>query len=110
MPYIIYCIDRVDAGDLRRQTRAVHLEYMIRHRGDLLFGGPMQSEDGSRVKGSVMVLDYETRAEVDRFLAEEPYAVAGLFAEVRIERMVQMAPERVPGLLEAELEKERARL
>jgi uncharacterized protein len=108
MAYIIFCSDRPDAGNLRKATRASHLEYMIAHRDIILYGGPVQTEDGSRVKGSVMALDFDSRAQVERFLAYEPYAVAGLFGEIRIERMVQMAPERVPGLLEAELEKERA--
>ena len=107
MPFIVSCTDRTDAGDLRQRTRAVHLEYMIRHRAIILFGGPLQDEDGD-VTGSVMVLDLADRAAVDDFLMREPYSVAGLFSAVHIHAMRQMVPERFPGLLESELERERS--
>jgi uncharacterized protein YciI len=107
MPFAVYCLDRPDAGDLRQRTRAVHLEYMIAHGEQVTFGGPLQTDDGSRVIGSLMVLSHETREAVDRFLQAEPYARAGLFAEVRISRLRQMVPENPPGLLIRELERER---
>ncbi|WP_186394367.1 YciI family protein [Stappia sp. TSB10GB4] len=108
MPYVVYCIDRPDAGDLRRRTRAVHLEYMIAHQSQVLFGGPLQSEDGSRVLGSLMVLAFDDRQAVEAFLADEPYAQAGLFSSVGVHRLRQMVPEHPPGLLLSELARERA--
>jgi uncharacterized protein YciI len=107
MPFAVYCLDRSDAGDLRQRTRADHLDYMIAHGDQVVFGGPLQTDDGSRVIGSLMVLSHETREAVDGFLHAEPYARAGLFAEVRIARLRQMVPENPPGLLIRELERER---
>ncbi|WP_029056922.1 YciI family protein [Stappia stellulata] len=108
MPYVIHCLDRPDAGDLRKRTRAEHLEYMIAHGDAVVFGGPLQSDDGARVIGSLMVLSHESREAVERFLDAEPYAAAGLFAQVSVSRLRQMVPENPPGLLVAELERERA--
>ena len=107
MPFVVRCIDRQDSGTLRRSTRAVHLEYMIRHRGLLRYGGPLQDE-GGRTIGSLMVLDLPDRCAVDAFIEREPYARAGLFAEVEVVRLRQMVPESRPGLLEDELAHERA--
>lgn len=107
MPFLVYCIDRLDAGDLRQQTRAIHLEYMILHRAVIMFGGPLLAAEGDRTIGSPMVLDLHGRADVDGLLAGEPYMRAGLFGEIRIERLRQMVPESRPGLLEDELEQER---
>lgn len=106
MPYLVYCLDRPDAGDLRQRTRAEHLEYMIAHQDLVLYGGPMQSDDGQTVFGSVMVLDAPSRAQVDAFLADEPYSTAQLFSECRITRLRQMVPENPPGLLLQELARE----
>jgi len=108
MPFVVYCIDRLDAGDLRQRTRAVHLEYMIAHQDHVVFGGPLQNDDGSGVVGSLMVLSYETREAVEAFLSAEPYSRAGLFAELKVSRIRQMVPEHPPGLLMKELERERA--
>ncbi|WP_198174161.1 YciI family protein [Mesorhizobium xinjiangense] len=103
-----YCIDRREAGDLRRRTRAEHLEYMIEQRARIVFGGPPQNDEGTRVIGSLMVLSHEDRAGVGAFLQGEPYSRAGLFAEVRITRLRQMVPEFPRGLLLEELARERA--
>ncbi|MEI2385517.1 YciI family protein [Breoghania sp. JC706] len=110
MPYVVHCIDRPDAGDLRQRTRAEHLEYMIAHGDRVAFGGPLQDDDGTKVIGSLMVLSFDTRAEVDAFLAAEPYARAGLFADLSVSRLRQMVPENPPGLLLRELEREQAAL
>ncbi|WP_424992935.1 YciI family protein [Oceaniradius stylonematis] len=110
MPFVVHCIDRPDAGDLRRRTRAEHLEYMIAHNERVAFGGPLQNEDGSKVIGSLMVLSYDTREAVEAFLDAEPYSRAGLFSELRISRFRQMVPENPPGLLMKELARERAAL
>ncbi|WP_159587279.1 YciI family protein [Chelativorans xinjiangense] len=107
MPFVVHCIDRLDAEGLRQETRAIHLEYMIRHRAVILFGGPLLAADESRTIGSLMVLDLADGAAVDAFLAGEPYTRAGLFGEVRIEKLRQMVPESRPGLLEDELGRER---
>ncbi|MBO6757691.1 MAG: YciI family protein [Roseibium sp.] len=110
MPFVVHCIDRSDAGDLRQRTRAEHLEYMIAHSDQVTFGGPLQNDDGSKVIGSLMVLSYDTREAVDAFLDAEPYSRAGLFSELRISRLRQMVPENPPGLLIKELARERAAL
>lgn len=107
MPFVVRCIDRPEAGSLRQRTRAIHLEYMIRHRDLVRYGGPLQDE-GGRTIGSLVVLDLPDRAAVDAFLTSEPYARAGLFGEVEVVRLRQMLPESRPGLLEDELARERA--
>ncbi len=106
MPFHIYCVDDPAKTGLRQKTRAVHLRYMIAHKDRILFGGPIKSEPDGPTVGSAFVLDYETRAEVDAFLAEEPYFLAGLFESVVVRAMAVMVPERAPGFLEQELARE----
>ncbi|MTH95689.1 YciI family protein [Roseibium sp. RKSG952] len=108
MPFVVHCIDRLDAGPLRQKTRAKHLEYMIAHSAHVDYGGPLQTDDGTKVVGSLMVLSFENRDEVETFLAAEPYARAGLFDSLLVNRLRQMVPESSPGLLVRELERERA--
>lgn len=106
MPFLALCLDRLDGAELRRRIRAEHLAYMIRHRGRVVFGGPLQEDDGSRAVGSVMVLDFPDRSQVRQFLDEEPYGRAGLFETVLVHRLRQMVPETEPDLLEKEMARE----
>jgi uncharacterized protein YciI len=46
--------------------------------------GPVQTNDRTGMVGSVLVLDFAERAELDAFLAQDPYAKAGLFAAVTV--------------------------
>lgn len=107
MPFHIHCYDDPAKPGLRGKLRAVHLEYMIAHKADILFGGPLKDTDGASI-GSTFALNYDTRAQVDAFLAAEPYTQNELFVSVDIHPMAVMVPETRDGFLEAELERERA--
>lgn len=109
MAFHLFCMDDPGKPGLRERIRARHLEYMIAHRERILFGGPLKADDGVMSVGSAFALDYETRAEVDAFLADEPYSQAGLFESVVVRRIAMMVPEKQRGFLEEELERERDR-
>src|SRR3546814_2186582 len=87
MYYIIYALDRPDAGDLRIKTRAAHREYL--HRPDLpvrlVLAGPLLADDAVTIIGSVIVVAADSRSQVEAFSAADPYRHAGLVGSVRIE-------------------------
>src|SRR6266481_3810658 len=108
MAFLVLCMDKPDGQMLRRTTRAVHLEYMIRHKARVLFGGPLTTDDGGVTVGSLMVLDWADRAAVAAFLRDEPYTKARLFESVVVRRWCCVVPEPEPGFLENELSRERS--
>lgn len=108
MPFQIYCLDDPEKPGLRQRVRATHLRYMIEHKDRILFGGPLKERPGGASIGSAFVLDYDTREEVDGFLASEPYCRAGLFGTVLVHPVAIMVPERRPGFLDEELTRELA--
>lgn len=106
MAFHIHCMDDPAKPGLRETMRAEHLRYMIRHRDRILFGGPLRDAAGSRSIGSAFALDYTDIEDVERFLSEEPYNVAGVFISVSVHPMLVMVPERRPGFLEEQLRDE----
>src|SRR5258707_12931041 len=98
MACLVLCMDRPDGATLRKATRAVHLEYMIRHKARVLFGGPLTTDDGGATVGSLMVLDWPDRAAVEAFLRDEPYTTAGLFESVVVRQWRPVVPEPEPGV------------
>lgn len=106
MAFHIYCIDDPGKPGLRLKTRPEHLRYMIKHKDHILFGGPIRESPEGPAIGSAIAVDYESRSEVDRFLADEPYSKAGLFESVMVRAISVVVPERWPGFLESELERE----
>jgi uncharacterized protein YciI len=92
MIFHIYCQDKPDHGAVRAANRNAHIAYLEPFRDKLILGGPMLSDDGQSMIGSVIVIDLPDRAEVDKFLAGDPYGQAGLFASVAVRPFKKVFP------------------
>ncbi|MCA1908153.1 MAG: YciI family protein [Magnetospirillum sp.] len=90
--YAIICIDKPGSADIRLANRAAHLECLKALGERLVLAGPLLSEDGEAMQGSLLVIDFDDRAGVDSFLASEPYALAGLFESVTVRRYKKVLP------------------
>ncbi len=82
--FVVHCKDKAQARQVRLDNRAAHLDYLKAHAAQVVMAGPVLTEDGQGMVGSVLVLDFATRAELDAFLASDPYARAGLFESVTV--------------------------
>jgi uncharacterized protein YciI len=90
MAFMIYCLDKPDHLETRMANRPAHVEHLIAHEGHLITAGPLL--DGERMIGSLLVVDFATRDEVDAFLAADPYAKAGLFQSVTVKPYKNVFP------------------
>jgi uncharacterized protein YciI len=84
MLYVAYCLDKPSHQAVRAENRPAHLEFLKAHAAQIVIAGPVMSDDGQQAVGSLLILEFENRAEVDRFLKSDPYAKAGLFASVDV--------------------------
>jgi uncharacterized protein YciI len=84
MLFIATCTDKPDSLPLRLDTRPAHLAYLNGLGAKVKAGGAMLTPDQKGVVGSLLILEGETEAEISAMLAEDPYALAGLFASVDI--------------------------
>jgi hypothetical protein len=84
MAFAIVCRDKPDHAAVRADNRPAHLDHLNAHKDRILAAGPLLSDDGERPVGSLLLMDFETAAEAEAFAAADPYAKAGLFAEVSI--------------------------
>ncbi len=82
--FVVHCQDRPDSSALRQATREAHLAYARAHIDRFVMGGPTLTDDRSTMTGSILVLNFTERAELDAFLAADPYAQAGLFESVTV--------------------------
>ncbi len=93
MHFALRCLDKPDGLALRQQTRPDHLAYLERHAQHVLVGGPLLDGDGATPIGSLLIVDFEDRAAVDRFVADDPYTKAGLFADVDVTPWRKVVPK-----------------
>ena len=84
MPFLIIVHDLPDVEREREAVRDAHRKYLAAHGRKLLASGALLDEDGMKVIGGASLLDTESREEAVRFEADDPYAQAGIRADVEI--------------------------
>lgn len=105
MSFLIHCLYRAGGAEARLPIRRAHIRYMLDWLPSTVFGSAILSADGSQAAGMVVALDVGSEADAQRFIANEPYCSAGLFASVTINPLVQMTPPYTRDVLERELER-----
>lgn len=86
MLFAISMIDRPGSEDLREATTAAHQAYVMAATDGMYLGGPLLSDDGASLVGSLIVKDFADRAQAQAFIDAEPYNRAGVFETVTIRR------------------------
>jgi hypothetical protein len=97
MLFAIYCVDRPGRSQVRLDNRPAHLAFLERHTANLVAAGPLQSDDGAGMLGSLLIMDFPDRAAAEAFAADDPYAAAGLFESVVIRRWKKVLPAEASG-------------
>jgi uncharacterized protein YciI len=93
MLYTFYCSDKPEAAGVRTANREAHLAFLSQ-LGDRLFAaGPLLSEDGSAMLGSLIIVECEDMAGARVLAARDPYAKAGLFSSVAIKPWRKVLPK-----------------
>lgn len=85
MFFAVIAKDHPGKTDLRAQTKTRHSAHLDAAAEELrvLQTGPLLDEGGAEV-GSLLILEAVALATVESFMAADPYAKAGLFAQVDI--------------------------
>ena len=79
----VICTDKDGAIETRKANRDAHVAYL--KATNVMQAGPFLNADGM-MYGSLVILDVEDMAAAQAWAAEDPYAKAGLFSDVRLEQ------------------------
>jgi uncharacterized protein YciI len=95
MQFLVIAYDGTDDKALERRmaSREAHLAGIQRMiaEGKALYGVAILN-DREQMAGSVMVVEYASRAEVDAWLKSEPYVTGDVW------RKIEVSPARVPPI------------
>lgn len=87
MQFVVLATDKPGCVALREETRPEHRVYLRKGGGRdtrVLLAGPTLDADGDRMNGTLLIVEAGSIDDVARFVAEDPYSKAGLFAHVDI--------------------------
>jgi uncharacterized protein YciI len=91
--FVLHAIDRSGALPLRLEHYAAHRSFVenesARPNFSLVVSGPLQSDDGETMIGSLFIVEADDLATVEAFAAADPFTTAGVWGEVRISRFMR---------------------
>jgi len=82
--FVVLAEDKPGHLQVRLDNRPAHIEFLKSSGSRVKFGGPTLSDDLEGMSGTMMVVEGDSLEEVKAFQANDPYAKAGLFANVII--------------------------
>ncbi len=94
MIYTFVLLDRPQAGELRQKVRPDHKAYLGQQAERIAFAGPLVSDDGDAMIGSLLAIDFPSRAAASAWMQDEPFNRAGLYSSVQINAFVNLWPQK----------------
>ncbi len=97
MLFAVTCRDKPNHEDVRLENRPAHVGWLSNEAVRIHAAGPLLSDDGERMVGSLLIVDAPDEAALRAELDNDPYAKANLFESVSVSRWkwVVGAPEGV---------------
>lgn len=92
MLFVIIGYDGPEGEAKRKVHRPAHLANLkpLDEQRRVILAGPLTDK-----AGSLLVLDFETQEEAERFAHTDPYTVHGIFERVEVHPFMQVLPK--PG-------------
>jgi len=87
--FAIHALDKPDALALRLEHYGAHRSYVeAAERGGVrvLISGPLQTDDGESMVGSLFIVEAEDREAVNSFTKDDPFQVFGVWGDVAVTR------------------------
>ena len=86
MQFIVKAYDGAHMLEKRMEVRPRHLEGMQKLGKHVICAGGLL-DDAGKMKGSVLILDFAARAELDAYLENEPYVTEHVWEKIEVEAL-----------------------
>lgn len=98
--YVLHCIDKEGTLEQRLATRPAHIARLeqLDAQGRVLTAGAMPKERDNPQAGfygSIMIVDFDSREELDAWLAEEPFLLSGVYERIDVKPFNKAFPKGV---------------
>jgi uncharacterized protein len=84
--FLVIAMDHDDGPARRAAVNDAHHKFQATVMDRYVARGPLQTDGGTRIVGSLMIVELQDRAACDAFWAAEPLSSGGVFKSVSIER------------------------
>ena len=92
MFFVLHAFDKAGALETRQKNYDAHKAFLADtsiHGVSIIMSGPLVSDDGKAMIGSLMILEAPDRATVEAFNRADPFYVAKIWEEINITAFVK---------------------
>lgn len=96
--FLITCTDSENSTEKRLAVRPRHLERLeqLAAQGRLIVAGAMPKQHDNPQAGfygSTLIVDFDSRAELDEWLKQEPFLLEGVYASIEVKPFNKALPK-----------------
>ncbi|MCR4728227.1 MAG: YciI family protein [Lachnospiraceae bacterium] len=84
MQFLVRAYDGAGKLEKRMEVRPRHLEGMKNLSDHIICAGGLLDAEG-KMKGSALIMDFESRKELDDYIANEPYVLEKVWEKIEVE-------------------------
>lgn len=97
MLWVIHCLDQPDSADRRASARPAHSAHLRSSELSPVLYGPLFTDDGTAPIGSLIIVEADSRTQVERFAREDAFTTKQVWANVHIHawRESERSPRRI---------------
>jgi uncharacterized protein YciI len=93
--FVFHLLDKPDSAALRTAARPEHKACIAQVAERMAFAGPLLADDGKTMLGSLLAIDFDSRAAAEAWQANEPFTRAGLYASSSVLAFTNLWPQKV---------------
>ena len=97
--WLFVCKDGPDTPPLREAHLFGHLDQIEAHNAAYRVAGPIRDEPDGPIVGSVFLVEADTKADAESFMAGDPYISSRMYASVEVFHMVPACGAWMGGVI-----------
>ena len=94
MVFTFVMLDKPDSAELRKQWTLEHRAYIADIADRIAFAGALAGDDGAKIIGSLLAIDFPDRQAADAWLRNEPFSRAGVYASTQVNTFLNRWPQK----------------
>ena len=94
MIHVLHMLDKPGSEPLRAEMRAAHKACLAGVANRIAFAGPLLADDGTRMVGSLLAIDFDSADAARAWLRTEPFTEAGLYAQALVHPFLNLWPQK----------------
>jgi uncharacterized protein YciI len=93
MLFVYFMQDAPDMATRRAELRPSHQQYLAGEADRFFAAGPLWSDDGAAMNGSIFIMEWPNRAAAARWLENEPFTANGVYGYINIKGYRNLWPK-----------------